>query len=121
MPGRESQKGLHRQVKLGAEATAYRCGNNTDGLCRNAEELGYIGAVQVRRLGAGLDFDGVAHAAGESGLGLDAGMLDKGGFKLRFHDREGGGQGLIDITARDAASGQDIAWAMGVNEAGAGR
>ena len=75
-----------------AEAAADRGRDDAHLLRRDAENLRDVVAVHIGRLRAGLDFDAVADAPREAGLGLDIGVLDEAGLELALDDDVGVGR-----------------------------
>ena len=110
-PGRERDERLDRQIELGAEAAADRGRDDAHLRRRDAENFRDVVAVHIGRLGAGLDFDAVADAAREARLRLDIGVLDEAGLERALDDDIGGRETRLDVAARDAPAGQNIAGA----------
>ena len=101
--------GLHRQIELGAEAAAAGRGDDADLLRRKAHDQRRVITVHVGRLRRGGDFDAVADAARPSGLGLNIGVLDEGGFELALDDDGIGGERCFDVARFHMAAHQDVA------------
>ena len=111
-PRGERNEGLHRQVELGAETAADRSRQYSHLLGRNPENLGDAVAIHIGRLGAGLDLDAIADAAGETRLGLDIGVLDKARLKNSVDDDVAVLQTRFDVAAHDPADGEHVVGAM---------
>ena len=120
-PRRNGDERLDRQIELGAEAAADGGREDPHVLRRDAEDFRDVVAVHIGRLGAGLDFDALAHAAREAGLRFDIGVLDEAGLEFALDHDIGGRETRLDIAARDAPARQDIAGPAGMNALRVGR
>ena len=108
-PGGERDEGLDGEVELGAEAAADGGRHDADVLGRDAEDLGHVVAVHVGRLGAGVDLDAVADAAGEAGLGLDRRVFHEAGLERALGRRGRGRERRLDVAPHDAPAREDVA------------
>src|SRR6185369_12496470 len=118
MPGGQRNKGLNREVKLGAKAATDGGRNDAHGFRSDPQNLRDISAVHVRGLGASLNLDLVVDPPGKAGLGFDVGVFDKAGLVLVFHYYVSLRQSAFHVAAHHAASDQHIVLAAGMDALG---
>ena len=107
-----AMKGCTDEVELGAETAADRSRQYSHLLGRDPQNLGDAVAIQIGRLGAGLDFDAVPHAPGKTGLRFDISVLDKTRLKNSVDDDVAVFQTDFDVAAHDPADGEHVVGAM---------
>ena len=118
MPCGQRNEGLHRKIKLGAEAAANSGWNDAHRLWRDAKNSGNVGTIHVRGLGAGLNLDLIVDAPGEAGFGLNVGVLDKAGLVFILNHHIGFRQGLFHVAADHAAPDQHVIFPAGMDAFG---
>ncbi len=68
-----------------------------------------------------MNFNLIADAAGETGLGFDIGVLDESGFEFTLGGEIRLPQRLVDIAAHDSSAHQNVFFAVGMNQCSARR
>ena len=116
VPRRDRQQHLERTVDLAAEAAAAGAGQHVDRVDGQAEHVGDLVPVHMRRLGGGRDLQPAAGAARPARLGLDIGVLDEGGLEAALDDDVGFGERRLGLALLHEAGPHHVVFRPGMDD-----
>src|SRR5215471_534730 len=115
LPCCQGDEWLNGKIEFRSESSAHRRRDNPNLLLRNAQNLGDIVPVHIRRLRTRLNFNRVADSSRKSRLGFNVGVLNKSSLELSFDHEVRLLQSLLHISANNSSPYEDILIALFMN------